>query len=181
MNEPYDIKPKIWLESAQKTILAIREIDSSVAIIVDGLDYAYSADWPSMNDKLKNLKDPLNNLIYDAHCYFDDDHSGKYEKRNNRHADADIGVSRAAPFVKWLEKNKKKGMIGEFGVPYDEPKWFVVMDNFLKFMDKHHVPVKYWAAGQWWNDYNLSIEPQNGRDKPQMAIIEKYVRKNETF
>jgi len=181
MNEPYDIKPKIWLESAQKTILAIREIDSSVAIIVDGLDYAYSADWASMNDKLKNLKDPLNNLIYDAHCYFDDDHSGKYEKRNNRHADADIGVSRAAPFVKWLEKNKKKGMIGEFGVPYDEPKWFVVMDNFLKFMDKHHVPVKYWAAGQWWNDYNLSIEPQNGRDKPQMAIIEKYVRKNETF
>ena len=80
-----------------------------------------------------------------------------------------------------MEKNKKKGMIGEFGVPYDDPKWFVVMDNFLKYMDKHHVPVKYWAAGQWWNDYNLSIEPQNGRDKPQMAIIEKYVRKNEAF
>ena len=29
----------------------------------------------------------------------------------------------------------------------------------------------YWAGGPWWGDYMFSIEPQNGVDKPQMAIL----------
>ena len=29
----------------------------------------------------------------------------------------------------------------------------------------------YWAGGPWWGDYMFSIEPQNGIDKPQMAIL----------
>jgi endoglucanase len=32
----------------------------------------------------------------------------------------------------------------------------------------------YWAAGPWWGDSN-SLEPQNGRDKPQMDILERYL------
>ena len=31
--------------------------------------------------------------------------------------------------------------------------------------------VTYWAGGPWWGDYMFSIEPQNGVDKPQMAIL----------
>ena len=35
--------------------------------------------------------------------------------------------------------------------------------------------VTYWAGGPWWGDYMFSIEPQNGIDKPQMAVLLQHV------
>lgn len=176
MNEPFDLKEKVWFDAAQQTIDAIRKVDTEVNIIVDGLSYSYCFDWVYNNDKLKNLKDSSDKIMYDAHCYFDEDHSGRYQKRFNRYPDPNVGVQRVKPFVSWLEKNHKKGIIGEFGIPANEEKWFVVMDNFLNYIHQHNLSAKYWAAGQWWNQYDLSLEPDNGIDKPQMSIIKKYVR-----
>jgi endoglucanase len=177
MNEPFDIKEKVWFETAQQTIDSIRKYDTSVNIIVDGLSYSYCFDWIYNNDKLKNLKDLSDKIIYDAHCYFDEDHSGRYQKKFNKYPDPNIGVQRVKPFISWLEKNHKKGIIGEFGIPANEEKWFVVMDNFLNYIHQHNLSAKYWAAGKWWNQYDLSIEPANGIDKPQMAILKKYINR----
>jgi len=30
-----------------------------------------------------------------------------------------------------------------------------------------------WAAGPWWGNYALSVEPRNGQDRPQMAVLLK--------
>lgn len=32
----------------------------------------------------------------------------------------------------------------------------------------------YWAAGPWWDTYFMAITPKDGKDRPQMPIIEKY-------
>jgi endoglucanase len=181
MNEPFGIKEKTWFSACQQSINAIRSTDTITNIIIDGLSYSYASDWTYFNDKFRFLKDPSDKLIFDAHCYFDEDHSGHYEKRFNRYPDPQIGVKRVKPFVNWLEQNHLKGMIGEFGIPADEQKWFVIMDNFLQYLQQHHIPSKYWAAGEWWNEYHLSLQPENGIDKPQMAIIQKYISPQKTF
>ena len=35
----------------------------------------------------------------------------------------------------------------------------------------------YWAAGPWWGDYPLSVQPNDdGTDKPQFEILARHLR-----
>jgi endoglucanase len=174
MNEPRKIFGKDWLKAAQAAIDSIRTIDTLAYVIVDGENSSHTYDWKYDNDYLKKLTDKFDNIIYDAHCYFDYNHSGQYKYEQDRIINPNAGINVAKPFVEWLMKNKKKGMIGEFGVP-PTPAWLNVMDKFLDYLLTNGVAANYWAAGPWWSDYPLSIEPVNGKDKPQMAILEKYL------
>ena len=39
----------------------------------------------------------------------------------------------------------------------------------------------YWAGGAWWpEDYFTSVQPLGGQDRPQMAILEKYIKTDAT-
>jgi endoglucanase len=177
MNEPHNLKNRAWFQAVQMTINGIRETDTTVTIIVDGNNYSYSGEWKAANDKLKNLIDPFDKILYDAHCYFDENHSGTYSKKEK--IDKNSGTERVIPFIKWLQKNKKKGIIGEFGVPATDKKWLAELDIFLQYLSSHQIPWNYWAAGQWWKDYPLSIEPIKGVDQPQLAVLQKYLKASE--
>jgi endoglucanase len=50
----------------------------------------------------------------------------------------------------------------------------VVLDNFLAAMKQNGIGGTYWAAGPWWGDYPLSVEPRKGKDRPQMEVLELY-------
>ncbi len=176
MNEPRKIFDRAWFNAAQNVINGIREVDTLVHIIVDGENSSFAFDWKFDNTKLKDLKDPYEKIIYDAHCYFDFDHSGRYDTKFIRKVDPNIGVASVQPFVEWLKKYNKKGIIGEFGVPANDERWLVVMDNFLSYINKNGISANYWAAGPWWKDYPLSINPIDGKDRPQMQILEKYLK-----
>jgi hypothetical protein len=66
--------------------------------------------------------------------------------------------------------------MGEFGVASDGTS-LKGLDNMLSYMDKNSdvwIGATYWAGGSWWGDYMYSLEPKNGADKPQMAILQKY-------
>ena len=174
MNEPRGIYGRHWRKAAQSAIDGIREADANTSIIVDGENSSFAADWKYENNKLRKLEDKSNKIIYDAHCYFDYDHSGRYNHDDEYHFRSDVGVDRVKPFVQWLKRYKKAGIIGEFGVPA-ERKWLEVMDKFLAYTKENGLNVTYWAAGPWWNNYALSIEPTNDIDKPQMKVLEKYL------
>ena len=49
------------------------------------------------------------------------------------------------------------------------------LDLMLTYMSQHTDAwqgVTYWSGGPWWPpDYMFSIEPLNGADRPQMAIL----------
>ncbi|UEG54837.1 glycoside hydrolase family 5 protein [Mucilaginibacter daejeonensis] len=177
MNEPHDMPDTTaWFNIAQAIIDQIRTVDKKNAIVVGGDDWSSAAKWMGSSDHLKNLKDPANNLIFEAHLYFDNDGSGTYKYTyENEKGTPETGVQRAEPFVQWLKQNKLRGFIGEYGIPDDDERWLLTMDNFLKYLQANGVNGTYWAAGHRWGDYKLAVQPVNGAERPQMKVLSKYL------
>jgi endoglucanase len=174
MNEPHDAADVNWATYAQAAITQIRRFETVKPIYVEGRSWSSAERWPAQSNALLNLRDPSNNLIFSAHLYIDADASGTYPTGPGDNFDLDIGVKRATPFVEWLSRNKRRGHIGEFGIPGNDPRWPQAMDRLMSYLQKHCVPLAYWAAGPWWGNYPLSIEPQSGVVRPQWTVLAKY-------
>lgn len=177
-NEPHDMLPECpWVEIAQVAIDSIRNVDRSTAIVVAGNTWSSAERWNEINQGLENLNDPSDNLIYEAHCYFDRDASGIYRAGYDEEgAYTTIGVDRVRPFVNWLKKHGKRGLLGEYGVPGDDPRWLECLDLFLNYLAENGVEGTYWAAGARWNKYILGVHPEDNytKDRPQVSILTKY-------
>lgn len=177
-NEPHDMLPHCpWDSIAQVAIDSIRVYDRHTAIVVGGNEWSSAMRWQEVSDMLKDLRDPADNLIFEAHCYFDSDASGIYRNGYDEEgAYPTIGIDRARPFVEWLKRNHKRGLVGEYGVPADDQRWLDCLDLFLDYLSKNGVGGTYWAAGARWNKYILGIHPEEDytKDKPQVAIMQKY-------
>lgn len=175
MNEPHDAVAQ-WAIAAQYAINGVRSIDSTRPIMIEGNGWAEATRWPQWNDSLLALKDPANNLIFQAHTYFDGaGGGGNYAVTSASAYPDDYGIQRVKPFVDWLKKNGKRGMIGEFGIPDSDPRWNVIMGRMLAYLKQNCIPATYWAAGPGWANYNLSVEPINGADRPQWATLKAYL------
>ncbi|WP_462382798.1 cellulase family glycosylhydrolase [Pseudomonas sp. Marseille-QA0892] len=175
MNEPHDATAQ-WPIAAQHGIDGIRVMDNVRPIMIEGNGWANATIWPQWNASLLNLKDPADNLIFQAHVYFDGVYGGgSYKSFDVATVSADYGVERVKPFVEWLKKYNKKGFIGEYGVPADEPRWLPIMDGMLAYLRDNCIPSTYWAAGPGWANYRLAVEPINGVDRPQWPTLKKYI------
>lgn len=176
MNEPHDMLKEVpWVTIAQASIDKIRLVDQKTPIMVGGDSYSSAARWLTESDNLKNLKDPSNQIIFEAHVYFDRDASGFYKGTyDEEKASASIGIERVKPFVNWLKANKFKGFIGEYTVPDDDPRWLTTLDKFLAYIKNNGLNGTYWAAGPWWGNYKLAIEPKDEKDRPQMETLMRY-------
>lgn len=177
MNEPHDmLESTPWFDIAQGIINSIRKVDKSTAIAVGGDSWSSAARWMSFSDNLKDLEDPADNLIFEAHVYVDNDASGAYRgSYEEEKTTPTTGVERLQPFISWLKENNFRGFIGEYGVPDNDPQWLPVLDNMMAFMQQNGVNGTYWAAGPRWGKYKLAVQPRNGEDRPQMVIVEKYL------
>ncbi len=117
------------------------------------------------------------NLIFEAHQYFDHNHSGFY-KRDYRDegASPSTGVDRTRDYFAWLRAKRARGFIGEYGVPDDDHRWLVTLDRMLAHMKAEGVSGAYWSGGPWWGGYKLAVGLRPGHDEaPQMAVLAKYV------
>lgn len=177
-NEPHDmLKSCPWVDIAQVAIDSIRSIDRQTAIVVAGNTWSSAERWPYINQGLENLRDPSDNLIYEAHCYFDNDGSGIYRKGyDEEQAYPTVGVDRVRPFVEWLKRYHKRGLVGEYGVPADDSRWLECLDLFLDYLAENGVQGTYWAAGARWNKYILGVHPEKDYtvDRPQVKVMTKY-------
>ncbi len=179
MAEPSGLNSCTWANTLQYVINGLRLVDRKTTLLIEGNNYSNASTWLAFNDELKYLQDPSNKLLFNAHCYFDNDFSGRYKKAFVEDGANELtGVERVKPFVEWLKLNNLKGFVGEFGVPKNDQNWFVVMNNFLDYLHTNNIGGCYWAAGQWWKDYPLSIQPENYNDQPQLQIFSKYFNKN---
>ena len=174
MNEPHDAMA-YWPTAAQYGINGVRAVDRTRPVIVEGNGWSSATRWAEFNDALLGLKDPANNIIFSAHSYFDENAGGSYDKTDVNKLDANYGVTRVKPFVDWLKKNGKRGYIGEFGVPDNNPRWNLLMDNMLAYLKQNCIPASYWAAGPGWGSYFMSVEPINGQERPQWPTLRKYL------
>ncbi|NGM65951.1 cellulase family glycosylhydrolase [Sphingobacterium sp. SGR-19] len=181
MNEPHGMLDSVpWFTIAQRAIFKIREMDTNTPIMVGGDSWSSTYRWQQASGKLKDLVDPSTNLIFEGHLYFDKDASGTYKGTYDEEGTTpETGIVRARPFVEWLKENNLKGFVGEYGVPDDDPRWLVTLDNMLNYLKDNGVNGTYWAAGPWWNTYKLAIEPRDGIDRPQLKVLLKYLKVNE--
>jgi endoglucanase len=191
MNEPHDMgDPERWPRAAQAAVDAIRRIDGKTIILVPGDSWSSARRWRSVSEALnEKVRDPRNNLIFEAHCYFDKDQSGTYAKGYDEEGGSpDVGVDNVRPFVEWCREKNVRGLVGEYGVPDTDARWLVTLDRFLAYLQANNISATYWAGGPWWGKYPLSIEPADARstapagaakaaqpiDRPQMLVLRQY-------
>ena len=176
MNEPHDMGSSNWKEISQLAVDVIRKIDRETAIVVSGDEWASAERFAEINGDKPWIRDPANHVVYEAHCYFDQDGSGKYSQSYDAEltTDQDLsqrGAERVAPFLNWCRRNRVRGLIGEFGTP-DDSRWGKVTLGFLKACQEAQVGVCYWAAGEWWGDYPLSIQPRDNGVASQLRWLQ---------
>lgn len=176
MNEPHDTEGT-WPHTAQAAINAVRTIDRRHFILLAGDHWSGANTWESANPKILEVWDPENKLIYEAHIYFDSDGSGVYRTSyDDNRAYPEIGVDRVRPFIEWIRLHHARGLIGEFGVPNNDPRWNEVLGRLLRYLRDNQVSGTYWAGGPAWHHYILSCEPTAGKDAAQMQVLSGYTR-----
>ena len=176
MNEPHDMGASDWKAISQAAVDAIRARGDRKQILVPGESWSNSDHFIDVNGPQAWIRDPLGRTAYEAHCYFDSDYSGNYRQSYDEELsrDPDLeqrGVKRPKQFFEWLRTNEVPGLVGEFGVP-PEPRWLEVMRHFLQALDEAGIEGCYWAAGEWFGAYPLSIQPGLARRrKPQLDVL----------
>jgi endoglucanase len=180
MNEPHDLSADDWLKMANQTLAAIREAGADNLVLVPGSNYTKAISWGAGEKNgnpnglaMLDISDPSNNYAYELHNYLDADSSG----RSPTCASARVGVERLADITAWLRNNHRRAFLAEFGAGSD-PTCLAALDQMLAHIAGNGdvwLGWTYWAAGPWWHDYPLSIEPVTGADAPQLAPLLKHL------
>lgn len=202
-NEP-KVSAPVLVKAYQAAIDEIRKVDTNAQIIVEGTNWASAYEWiygdhadkqyPGYSTEvawsykenspwlLAGLKDPENKIVFEAHGYFDQDNSGTYTKG---YQEVDYR-KRYLPFLEWCSTNNAKGLIGEFGVPYNEhatgdPRYMDVLDGALQLFRDYGVSATYWCAGAMYEGNSLTCQPDKSplygnyaKEKSTMKVLEKY-------
>ena len=178
MNEPNTMMTELWRDDANAAIAAIRGAGASNLILVPGNAWTGASTWydnwygtPNATDML-TIVDPGNNYAFEVHQYLDSDSSGT----SATCVSTTIGSQRLQAFTGWLRQNGKRGFLGEFAGAQNST-CYAALDDMLTFIDSNldvWMGWTFWSAGPWWGDYMYSLEPSNGQDKPQMAILAKH-------
>ena len=186
MNEPSNMPTlDVWQPAAQAAIDAIRSIDVTTPIYVEGNNYSSAFTWADQNPTLHQLNDPSHLLVFSAHSYLDRDSSGTHyswveevvagDQLTGLPLDTSTGIRRVAGFVGWLKQHGLNGNIGETGAGLDDPNWLSALDKEIAFLLDNHVTFVYWNLGPFFLSYPYSIEPDvTGVDKVQVAVLTKY-------
>ncbi len=169
MNEPHDTGG-LWHTVAQSGVDGVREVDTTRPIYVGGDSWSNSQRWPVVNP-VPFVTDPSNQIVYEAHIYFDDDFSGHYKTSVGSTDLSARTAQRLQPFLTWLAANGQRGAIGETGVPMDDPRWLQALKKFLDMSNTACLDWFMWAGGGWRETYELSLEPINGIDRPQIELL----------
>ena len=202
-NEP-KVTAQVLVEAYQAAIDEIRKVDQNAQIIVEGTNWASAYEWiygdrsdrqyPEYSTEvawsykanspwlLKNLVDPQDKIVFQAHGYFDQDNSGTYQKA---YSDVDWR-KRFKPFLEWCKTNNKRALFGEFGVPYNghstgDERYMTVLDEALQFFREYQINATYWCAGAMYEANSLSCQPDKNalygnyaKEKSTMKVLEKY-------
>jgi endoglucanase len=180
MNEPHDMGMSDWKTISQAAVDAIRGEKDHKLILVAGDHWSNSHRFEEFNGARAWIKDPANQVAYEAHCYFDHDFSGRYELSYDKELARDPklegrGEERLKPFARWCQRNRVRGFLGEYGIPANDERWQKVLARFLRALDDAGMDSCYWAAGEWWGDYPLSIQPRRDFEQaaPQLRILKR--------
>ena len=178
MNEPVGFDARAWRAIAERTLRAIRATGARNLVLIPGTNWTGAHSWmnggaDSNGAALADLRDPANNIAFEMHQYADFNSSGT----NWTCVAPEVAAGRLAAATHWLRANKLRGFLGEFGTSAD-PNCLAGLDAMLHAVtDASDVWLgwTYWAAGSWWGAYPMSVQPDAGGPKPQMAVLLRYL------
>jgi endoglucanase len=178
MNEPHDMGTSDWHAISQAAVDAIRGEKDLKLILVAGDGWSNAHRFTEVNGAQAWINDATGQVAYEAHCYLDHDNSGKYDLDYDEELTRDAsleerGEARLGPFVQWCQKNRVRGFLGEYGIPGGDERWQKVLARFLRALDSAGMASCYWAAGERWGNYPLSIQPRRNFQKaaPQLHVL----------
>ena len=181
VNEPRNMPTETWADAAQAAVDAIRQTGAKNLITLPGNGYTGAWSWFESKwygtpnaDVMGRVKDPLDNMVFEVHQYFDKDGSGT----NAECVSPTIGVERLQRFTAWLKANKRRAVLGELGGGANAVCEQAVAGALKHLQDNADVWTGWlwWAGGPTWGDYFLSLEPEGGKDKPQMRWLQPYLK-----
>lgn len=180
MNEPFKQDAKTWSEMAQKGVDAIREAGAVQKILVPATYYSSAARWLhkhgefSNGQVLKNIKDPQNNIVFEAHQYLDQYSTGLDDKC----VSSKVGVERLTAFTKWLRDNGFQGFLGEFAAGKSEVCQQALTNMLQYIQDNSDVWYgwTYWVADPWFEGYRFNIYPADSSKSPQLKVLESFIQ-----
>jgi endoglucanase len=169
MNEPHDLPDGAWVAASQAATAAIRAEGDQTPLFVAGERWSSAAHWSLVNPAAPWIEDPLGRVTYEAHCYLDQNGAGEYHHSYTQELEMDSGLTergekRLEPFLNWLEENDADGFLGEFAVPAQDHRWCALLPRLLNRLDAARVQTAWWAAGERWGDYALSLQPKGDAD-----------------
>ncbi len=173
MNEPHDIDNTTWVNAAQAAINAIRNTGAKNLILVPSNSYTNAAVWSTYADPLLTITDSANNLVFEAHNYFNADASA-----SDTCTSTTIGVERLTNFTNWLKTNNRKGFLGEFSGASGAANCQAAVTNMLDHIVANssvYIGWAWWAGGPWWGTNWATLEPSGGTDNPKMAWLTPYL------
>ncbi len=182
MNEPMDMSTELWLKDANAAISAIRATGAKQLILVPGNAWSGAHSWldnwygTPNGTVMKGVRDPGNNFAIEVHQYMDPTSGGT---DMNNCPSPTIGSQRLVKFTNWLKQNNMKAFLGEFGAG-TTGTCLAAIDDMLSYIDNNSsvwLGWTWWAAGPWWSEgTEYSIEPVNGRDRPQTTKLLEHMR-----
>lgn len=83
MAEPYDLPgpspARLWEKASQRALHAIRATGDATLVSVAGYAWSALSRWHQVHPD-GWIEDPVDSFLYEAHHYWDRDHSGSYER-----------------------------------------------------------------------------------------------------
>jgi len=180
VNEPNTMATEQWVGAANAAIAAVRAAGAPNIILAPGNAWTGAHSWydtwygTSNAVAMLGIKDPKDNVLFEAHQYLDSDSSGS----SPTCVSGTIGRQRLAPFVRWLRANKKRGFIGELAGARNETCHAAVKDMLTYAMAASDVLVgwAWWGGGPWWGEaYPYSLDAIRGVDRPQMSVLAPFL------
>jgi endoglucanase len=173
MNEPHDMPARSWRTAVDGALAAIRAEGARNLVLVPGVAWSGAHSFvTSSSAEMANIADPLHNYAYELHQYFDSDFSGRADTCQSKR----IGADSLKSVTAWLRANKQRGFLGEFGAGRGAV-CLEALKAILHYMDENAdvwLGWSYWTGGPWMVDYRFSVEPKNGSESPQMAVIRQF-------
>ncbi|KAI2612552.1 glycoside hydrolase family 5 protein [Hypoxylon fragiforme] len=166
MNEPHDLNIKIWANTCQKAVTAIRGAGAGAQmILLPGSYFDSAATLPDDGgaNQLLDIKNPdgtTDNLLLDIHKYLDEDNSGTHAECTTDNSDAFTALAQ------FLREKGRKGFISETGASTDASclTAFCAQNRLINEHSDVFVGLVGWGAGSFDTSYILSLTPfkQNG-------------------
>jgi endoglucanase len=180
MNEPAFVTAQQWLPAANAAIAEVRKAGADNFILVPGTIWTAAVHWyadqegGSNAQVMRGVVDPMNHYGFDIHQYLDDDYSGT-KTACNKVDEAIAGLERVTA---WMEETGNRAFLGEFG-GHARPDCYRGLARVVRLLNSRPdiwTGWTIWAAGDWWGDYPLSVQPlEDGLDRPQMVAIEPFI------